>query len=181
MKYFVASHANDYEIVSYDKPVDYIKIFVDDLDCRRLSDTWVPVPVFRTSAYEHAKARPADFPYFASHALVMRRTAVDILGDLIAEDCEILPLSTDDNVELFVINALRHIEMDYDRSVVMYLTGTKIPLLVHKYVFKKEKVDGIHLFRPQQRGGDTIVSEAFYDLYTAAKLTGLLFNEVTVE
>ncbi|HCN06208.1 MAG TPA: hypothetical protein DIS79_11385 [Bacteroidetes bacterium] len=139
------------------------------------------MPVFRASADEHAKALPADFPTFVSHALVMRRTAIDILGDLIAEDCEILPLSTDDNVELFVINALRHIEMDYDRSVAMYLTGTKIPLLVHKYVFKKEKVDGIHLFRPQQRGGDTIVSEAFYNLYTQAKLTGLLFKEVTVE
>lgn len=181
MKYYVVSFAEDYKIATCKDPQDFTSVFLDKFDCSPLKETWSPVAVYRTKADSRSLNLPADFPYFLSEALVLKSKALHAMREIIEQDCEILPLSVEDGEPMWVLNVLRFVEPDYDRSQTIFFKGTRVPMMIDRYVFRKEELQGINVFRAEKRSGRTIVSEAFYKQYTAAKLTGLLFTEVTVE
>jgi hypothetical protein len=73
------------------------------LDGSPRASNWKPVPVRSVRADDTQECNPSDFPWLGS-ALVMRRRAVDALRDMVVANGEILPLHTDDDVELYVFN-----------------------------------------------------------------------------
>lgn len=64
--------------------------------------TWRPIAVRRVQADERQAFKPSDFPWLGSHALVMRRTAVEALQGLLDLHGEVLPLATNDILNIAV-------------------------------------------------------------------------------
>lgn len=140
--------------------------------------TWKPILVRRVRADEHHAFEPSDFPWLGSDALVMRRSAVDALRDILEANGEVLPLSTDDGVELSVLNARVVDALDEANSSLMKFPGTNRIMRIKKAAFVASKLEGIDLFRLPHRASSTYVSERFVERVKAAGLRGLVFNEV---
>jgi hypothetical protein len=97
------------------------------------------------------------------------------LADVLRNNAEILPLSTDDGVELFVLNVRVIDALDDVRSSIMRFPDGRI-MRVSKASFVGERIpDGVNLFRLPHRISSTYVSERFVDAYTNAGLRGFVF------
>jgi hypothetical protein len=156
------------------------EVFVQ-FDGQPRRSTWKPVPVRRVRADERQAFNPSDFPWLGSHALIMRRAAVDALRDLLDASGEVLPLSTDDGVELFVLNARVVDALDEAKSSLIKFPGTNRIMYIKKVAFDAAAIEGRDVFRLPHRGSPTYVGERFIDRVEAAGLRGLVFNEVWSE
>lgn len=166
----------DFEWINTYKDEDY-EVFLS-FDGKPLKNSWKPVRVRRVRADERQGFKASDFPWLGSHALVMRRRALDSLGDLLLQNGEILPLATEDNVELFVFNSKVLDALDEETSSVMRFPGTNRIMRVRKYEFIESKVTDIAIFRLPFRASPTFVSDSFVERYKTADLVGLEFKEV---
>jgi hypothetical protein len=142
------------------------------------TEQWRPVKVRRLRADEKRKLKPSDFPWLGADALVMRRRAVDALRDILDAHGEVLPLATDDDIELFVFNARTVDALDEARSSVMKFPGTNRIMRIKQVAFIESAVRGLDIFRLPHRASSTYVSERFVDRVNAAGLVGLEFNRV---
>ncbi|MEZ4300430.1 MAG: hypothetical protein R3B70_36130 [Polyangiaceae bacterium] len=114
--------AEGYEWINALRDGDY-EVFLQ-LDGKPRASTWQPIAVRRVRADKRQAFLSSDFPWLGGHALVMRRSAVDTLRDTLDENGEVLPLSTDDGVELFVLNARVIDALDEARSSLLKFPGT---------------------------------------------------------
>ena len=137
---------------------------------------WNPIPVRRVRADSRQAFKPSDFPWLGSRALVMRRSAVDALRDILDRNGEILPLSTDDGVDLFVLNARVIDALDEASSSLTKFPGTNRIMRLKSVAFVPSAIEGVDLFRLPHRGSATYVSERFVGRVKAAGLHGLAFN-----
>lgn len=142
------------------------------------SSSWKPIKVRRTKADEHQAGYPSDFPWLAASSLVFRRRAVEALRDLLEAGGEILPLATEDDVELFVLNAQLVNALDEERASVIKFPGTNRIMHIQKVAFVDRKIHGLDLFRLPHRASPTYVSERFVERVNAAGLVGLRFDRV---
>lgn len=168
--------AEDFECVNTVNDEDY-EVFLQ-FDGKRRASTWKPIAVRRVRADEHQASHPSDFPWLGSHALIMRRSAVDALRDILDANGEVLPLSTEDGVELFVLNAHVIDALDEARASLMKFPGTNRIMRIKKVAFVASAIEGIDLFRLPHRASPTYVSERFFKRVKAAGLRGLVFNKV---
>ena len=139
---------------------------------------WRPLHVVRVRADEHHDSKASDFPWLGSDALVMRRAAVDALRDILEANGEVLPLATEDGVELFVLNARVSDALDEANSSLMKFPGTQRIMRIKKVAFVPSAIEGADLFRLPHRASATYVSGRFVERVKAARLRGLVFNEV---
>jgi hypothetical protein len=80
------------------------------LDGHRLGTDWNLVPVRLLDLDEDGRPlEKADMPWLDGHALVLTERAVAVLGDLLAQDAELLPLSCDVE-ELWLVNVVRMVD-----------------------------------------------------------------------
>jgi len=165
-----------YEWINCVNPADY-EIFTG-FDGTSCASSWKPVPVRRVRADEHHDFKPSDFPWLGSDALVMRRAAFDALRDILEANGEVLPLSTDDDVELFVFNARVIDALDEANSSLMKFPGTNRIMRIKKVAFVGSAIGGADVFRLPHRASSTYVSERFVERVKAAGLRGLVFNQV---
>jgi hypothetical protein len=168
--------ADGYEWVNAVDDKDY-EAFLE-LDGTPRRTRWKPVMVRRVRADRRQAFNASDFPWLGSHALVMRRAAVDALGDILDANGEVLPLSTEDDVQLYVLNARVIDALDDARSSVMRFPGTDRIMRIKKAAFVASAIDGHDLFRLPHRASSTYVSPRFVDRVKEAGLRGLVFNEV---
>jgi hypothetical protein len=168
--------AEDFECVNTVDNVDYEVLL--QFDGQRRASTWKPIAVRRVRADDRQGFIPSDFPWLGSHALIMRRAAVDALGDILDPNGEVLPLSTDDGVELFVLNARMVDALDEANSSLMKFPGTNRIMRIKKVAFVTSRIEGIDLFRLPHRASPTYVSGRFVERVKAAGLRGLVFNQV---
>ena len=145
-------------------------------DGKACADTWRPVRVRRFS--EGRDNQPADFPWLGGNALAMRRSAVEALADIFEEGCEILPLATDDDVELFVLNVTRVIDaLDMERSTIRRLPDGGMIYLIEAAAFHEHMVRDVDFFKlPTERVNNVFVGERFIERVRAAGLGGLKFE-----
>lgn len=176
MHFFEPLVREGYEWVNCVNQADYAVFAGFDGSSRRA--TWKPIPVRRVRADEHHDCRPSDFPWLGADALVMRRSAVEALRDILDASGEVLPLSSDDGVELFVLNARIIDALDESNSSLMKFPGTDRIMRISKVAFVGSKVEGVDLFRLPHRASATYVSERFVERVKAAGLRGLVFNKV---
>lgn len=148
------------------------------LDGQLRAATWKPVKVRRVRADERQAFNPSDFPWLGSHALVMRKTAVEALRDLLDAHGEVLPLATDDGVELFAFNARVIDGLDEVRSSLMKFPGTNRIMQITKIAFVPTVIRGVDIFRLPHRASSTYVSDRFIQRVNAAGLRGLEFKEL---
>ena len=150
--------------------------YVKEMDGKSCADHWHPVPVKRYT--EGEDNRPSDFPWLVSHALVMRRRAVDALRDMFEAGGEILPLATDDDVELFLLNVTRVIDaLDLASSQVWRFPGSGRIGSIDAAAFHEPLVRDVDFFKlPILRANEIFVGERFIERVQAAGLVGLAFE-----
>ena len=139
--------------------------------------TWKPVPVRRVRGSKREAFRASDLPYVGS-ALILRRSAVDALRDMLDAHGELLPLQDEGGVELYVFNVQDLDALDEARSTINYVEGTNRICYVKKPVFVKSAVAGIDIFTLSRRLGHIYFSDRFVERVKAAKLNGLKFTKV---
>lgn len=139
---------------------------------------WRPIRVTRVRADEQHEFNPSDFPWLGTDALVMRRAAVEGLRDILEANGEILPLATDDDVELFVLNARVIDALDEAHSSLMRFPGTNRIMRIKRAAFFASAIEGADLFRLPHRASSTYVSDRFVGRVKSAGLRGLIFNKV---
>lgn len=154
-----------------DHGYDYL-IEIDGTVC---GDSWRPVPVSRY--VEGRDNQPADFPWLSGHSLAMRRSAVDALRDMLEEGGEILPLATDDGVDLFNFNCTRVIDaLDHERSEFWYFDDGRI-MFIEAAAFHDSMVRDVDFFKlPTMRVNNIYVGERFIERVREAGLVGLTFE-----
>ena len=165
-----------YEWINCVNQVDY-ELFVG-FDGTSRGATWKPIPVRRVRADKRHDFKPSDFPWLGSDALVMRRAAFGALNDMLEANGEVLPLSTDDGVDLFVLNARVIDALDEANSSLMKFPGTNRIMRITKLAFIPTAVRGVDIFRLPHRASSTYVSNRFVDRVNAAGLRGLEFTQV---
>lgn len=167
---------DDYAWINTYKDEDY-EVFAS-FDGKPVKDTWEPVRVRRVRADETHGFEPSDFPWLGSDALVMRRKAFDSLRDIFLNNGEVLPLATDDDVELFVFNATVVDALDEAHSTIVHFPNSNAIMRVKQYEFLQPKVAKVDVFRLPFHGSPTFVSSHFVDRYDDAGLVGLDFDLV---
>lgn len=159
----------------------------DDRDWETLSElegqpcgaTWKPIAVRRVTREMRNRLKPSDFPWLGSNfLLVMRRSAVVALRDILDAHGELLPLATHDGVALFVFNARAIDALDEPHSSLLRFPGTNRIMMIEKHAFFPSAIRGLDIFRLPMRASATYVSERFAERVKEAGLRGLVFNEV---
>lgn len=148
------------------------------LDGQSRIATWKPVKVRRVRADPRHSFIASDFPWLGGHALIMRRTAVEKLRDILELNGEILPLLTDDEVKLWVFNSRICDALDEARSVITRFPQTNRIMFINKVAFIRSTLENIDVFRLPHRASSTYVSDRFVDRVNNAGLRGLEFNRV---
>ncbi|HEY7583073.1 MAG TPA: hypothetical protein VIB78_05580 [Acidimicrobiia bacterium] len=94
-----------FEWVAPDRGVDHEALL--QLDGTSRSSNWTPLNVRLIKAdVDSGNLHESDFPWLGVHALVLRRSAMEVLLGLLAHEAEFLPLACAD-AELWVLNPLR--------------------------------------------------------------------------
>lgn len=176
MEVFEPAVGEGYEWINCLEEGDYQVLAELDGTARR--DAWRSIPVRRVRADHHHAFKPSDFPWLGSDALVMRRSAVVALRDILDASGELLPLSTSDGVELFVLNAQVIDALDEAHSSLIRFPGTSRIMRIKQVAFIGAKIEGVDLFRLPHRASATYVSERVIRRVEAAGLQGLVFNKV---
>jgi hypothetical protein len=135
---------------------------------------WKPILVQRDRATKRGAFKSADLPY-DHDVLVLRRLAVDALRDILDAHGEVLPLATEDGVELFVFNPRFVIDaIDQERSHIERPEGTTL-VQIRTYVFIESAIRGIDVFRLSFGDSRLYFSARFVERVKAAKLKGTEF------
>lgn len=167
--------ATGYEFINAVDGNDYEEFL--RLDGKPRGEGWRPIAVRRICVEEGREYKASDFPWLGS-SLIMRRSAVDALRDMIDRSGELLPLRTDDSTELFVLNTQSIDALDEDNSSLMRANGTNRIMRVIKPVFIPSAVRDLDIFRLPYRASAIFLSQRFVERVQAAGLKGLKFTEV---
>lgn len=169
--------AGGYEWVNCCSEADY-ETFLS-FDGSQRATQWRPVKVQRVRADERQAFRPSDFPWLGAHALVMRRNAVEALRVMLDASGEVLPLATDDGIELFVLNVTRVLDaIDEPRSEILRFPGSNRIMRIKSVAFLERVLGSADIFRLPHRTSSTYVSDRFVKAVHDAGLKGLEFKRV---
>jgi hypothetical protein len=117
---------------------------------------------------------------------IFSEKAINLLGDLITNDVQLLPIkvvNNDTGLEIdkyFVVNVLRFLDaLDLENADHYYSgDGEEKELSVIKYAIKEEKAAGHHIFRLKESRFALFVSEDFYRTVQKNKIVGCYFSKV---
>jgi hypothetical protein len=110
--------------------------------------------------------------------LIMRAGAVDALSDMLEAGGEILPLATDDGVELWALNVTRVIDaLDEEHSILRRFPDGRI-MFIAAPAFHEPLVRDVDFFKLPLHSSEIFFGECFIERVRAARLTGLKFNPV---
>jgi hypothetical protein len=166
-------NAKGYEIVNATNGYD------DDEALRHLhgpsrKQDWKPILVQRDRPTRRRASKVADLPFRLS-ALIMRRSAVDALQDILETHGEVLPLATEDNIELFVFNPRFVIDaIDKERSICEHYPEAGL-ILIRTHVFIESMIRDVDIFYGPYGTGEIYFSDRFVERVKKAKLKGTEF------
>jgi hypothetical protein len=178
MKFYEPMIEKNYECINACNGEDY-EIF-NLFNGEALTRSWRPIKVIRGLKADHRRpaAKPSDFPWLVSHALVVSSTAIVSLRDILDAHGELLPLDVEDGSTLFVFNSKVVDALDEKRSSIVKFPGTDRIMQIKKVSFVESKIQGLDIFRLPHRASVTYVSEGFVERVKAAGLKGLTFTKV---
>lgn len=135
---------------------------------------WKPIGVKRVRPTRRGGCKEADLPFQGS-ALILRANAVEALQDVLDAHGEVLPLATNDGVELFVFNPRFVIDaIDRERSTLEYVPGSTA-IWVNKYVFNMSVIGDLEIFHDPFGYNKTYFTDRFVQRVKKAKLKGTDF------
>ena len=138
---------------------------------------WKPVRVRRIRATKRAGCKPSDAPFmFMTGMLVLRRSAVDALRDILDAHGELLPLEDEGGVELYLYNPRALEALDHERSQGPRDKHGRV-YAPDNHVFIPSVVEGVDIFRlREEKSGAIFLGERFLQRWKQAKLKGLDFK-----
>ena len=135
---------------------------------------WKPILVKRDRPTRRGACKEADIPY-DGYTLVLRPRAIEALQDILDAHGELLPLATNDGVELYVFNPRFVLDaLDRERCVIEEPEGTTI-VWIRKYAFIESAIRGVDIFRLPVAPRTLCFSDRFVDRVKKAKLKGTDF------
>lgn len=174
---YMASGTDGYELCC---PVDRgkfetINMLVNGMP--RLS-TWDSLPVEIVTEDRGRKLVASDSPWLGSHALVFKKAVVDLVGPMLSEYGELLPLRCP-QADLLMYNATRVLDaLDERTSTIRRFAGGGI-MMIERHVFRPDVLGTMDIFRiPNLRVSPIFLSRRFVDLWSSAGLKGLDFRSV---
>jgi len=156
---------------------DFERVIVE-IDGTPRQSSWRPMPVALIHEDRGRRLSAADSPWHGEHALVFRPRVIDVLGPLLRQYGELLPLLCQE-AELVMYNPTQVIDaLDEDQSSIWRFSDGSI-MWIQRYAFRAEVIGDIDVFKiPNKRASPTFLSERFVDRWKASGLTGLEFKQV---
>ncbi|OPH60462.1 hypothetical protein BC351_18410 [Paenibacillus ferrarius] len=147
---------------------------VDKIDGKPLIQEWSPIEL---KLFDEPQKLRSDIPYFVG-APVFSKKAVELLGSLINNSVEILPIKFD-REEYYIINVVNLLNcIDFEKSEVVKFRSGRI-MKFKKYEFIADVVSNEHIFKIAEMPQHSVfVSEEFRNVVLASNLSGILFEEV---
>lgn len=175
MKIYDFQGAKGYEVIDADSQGwDVLAGF----DGSPRGQTWTPQRIVRVRPTKRGGFRPSDAPYACrSNILVLRRSAVDALRDILDSHGELLPLEDEEGVQLYAYNPRALEALDHLRTVGSRDEDGRV-YLPNNHVFTPSVVEGVDVFRQARKkgGGNIYLSHRFLQRWKKAKLKGLDFT-----
>jgi hypothetical protein len=166
-------NAKGYEIINTVHGYEDDQVFLHLYGPSRKND-WKPILVQRDRPTRRGGCKEADIPY-DGYALVLRPHAVAALQDILEAHGEVLPLATNDGVELYVFNPRFVLDaLDMERSELEHRPESGY-FLVRKFVFIESVVRDVDIFRLSQGYLKSVFSDRFVERVKKAKLKGTEF------
>ncbi|MCC6897292.1 MAG: hypothetical protein IT321_31010 [Anaerolineae bacterium] len=139
----------------------------------KLASIWKPIPV---SFDREGKKVVSDFIEFSAKGLTCRKSALDIILDLIQDDVEILPLRHAKE-ELYILNILHRVNcLDHSQSEFEVSQHFK---RITKLVLQSKCPEKRMLFKIPESALGKFVHDEFKQRVESNNLTGLIFKYVT--
>jgi hypothetical protein len=177
MEIFEAHSEEDVEMVHPIDAADFESLNVK-INGRPQAATWAPVSMKTIRVDEGRALRETDCPWLGSHALVLRRSAVEAMNEVLRRNGEVLPLrcTTD---ELFVFNPTNLVDcLDEDASDVVRFSNGRI-MWIRRHVFRTDRLFDIDAFKiPNLRVSPIYVTDSFVGRWTEVGLTGIRWGRV---
>lgn len=140
--------------------------------------TWTPVLVQRDCPTKRGGCKEADIPYDHS-VLILRPHAVEALQDVLEAHGEVLPLATNDGVELYVFNPRFVIDaLDMERSEIERTSESKTNFGIRKFVFIEKRIGDLEIFRMPYSYRQPYFTNRFVERVKKAKLKGTEFTKL---
>jgi hypothetical protein len=162
-------------------PVDKEDYKALDFDGSPRISTWRPIlmQLVNEDTGQKRPSKKADFPWQGTgQSLVLRKAALDAMRDILERSCEILPLQTEDDSELYITNTQVLQALDVDRSEIWRFPNSGKIMYVKRPHFMPHLLRDVDMFRDASVGSETFVSEKFVQRYHDNKLRGLKFHEM---
>lgn len=177
MAVYTPSPLEGYEFCHPVKQEDFENIHVQINGVPRAGG-WSPVVMRLIQEDEGRKLLESDSPWLGSHALIFRPRAVEVLGPMLREYGELLPVACD-GAELRIFNPTRVVDaLDEAASSVLRFSDGRI-MRISRYGFRADAIRGLLFFKiPNLRVSPTFVSERVVELWRAAGMRGLEFKQV---
>jgi hypothetical protein len=141
--------------------------------------TWSPVPMYLLRTDERGSRQRADLPWLGSHVLILRDEAIDVVGPILADHGELLPLECAD-ANLVVLNVTRVIDaLDEQHSDVVRFSSGRI-MDIKKAAFHGDELTGSAVFKiPQMPYGPLYFTSDIVERIRATRRhAGVTFREV---
>src|SRR4030095_1117901 len=167
-----------YELCHPVRQDDFERINVEINGTPRGESDWKPIPVRLVRENQGLEHLGSDSPWLGSHALIFSAGAVGVLGTLLREYGELLPLACSE-ADVLIYNPIRVIDaLDERSSSILRFSDGRI-MMVKRHVFRHEIVQDVDVFKiPNLRVSPTFVSQRFIEVWEASGLKGLEFKEV---
>jgi hypothetical protein len=179
MNIYKIRHCEGYEWVL---PVDQNDYDLLIFDGKSRASSWKPIRMRRLKFIDGRFRQPSDFPSSSGgDNLVMSQAAREKTEPYLKRYGEFLPLSCDDE-KLWTFHVTHFVDaLDENASKVLRATDDpSLVLMIHKHVFRPEKLTSDWMFKlPQSHGrGPFYVTDPFVNLIHTSGLTGLDFKRV---
>jgi hypothetical protein len=139
---------------------------------RRLSPVWRPLEV------EGDVAPFNDYPCLELATPVFSQRAAEVLGEMLSNNGELLPLITKSG-DYLAFNLLTKLDaLDLTKSKVNRSKQDEIGTYIHYFAFRKAKLKGASVFRVPEHHGFILVTDQFKERAEAAGLNGMDFSPV---
>lgn len=157
---------------------DDFETIVNQLNGISRKKAWQPIKVDIVHEDEGKKFLVSDTPWLGSHVLILRKNAAQLIGQLLNQFGELLPLYCEE-ANLSIFNTTNILDaLDEPGSSIVRFSSGRI-MAIERYSFIPKLIDNNHVFKiPNFRASPIFVDDEFVQLWKATKLRGLGFNKV---
>jgi hypothetical protein len=166
--YMLPIDSNDYDSLTFDG--------------RPRASSWNPIRMGPPMWLDGQPQQPCDFPNGSVGSyLITNKVAKEKIGPHLNKYGEFLPLRSEEG-QFWAFHVTHFVDAlnEHASDVLRSPDEPKVVLMIHKHVFRPEKLTADWMFKlPQSRGrGRFYVTDPFVNLISASGLTGLEFKRV---